>query len=133
MSDTELEQIETVLIRLTESLLTSISNGDWTTYTRLCAADLTAFEPEGRGNLIRGLDFHKYYFDLPAEGPARPTNITLSNPHVRVMGHVAVVSYVRLIQNGGETTAFEETRVWQKLESGWVHVHFHRSDPGGQA
>ena len=24
---------------------------------------LTAFEPEARGNLVEGLEFHKFYFD----------------------------------------------------------------------
>ena len=26
-------------------------------------ASLTCFEPEARGNLIEGMDFHKFYFD----------------------------------------------------------------------
>jgi calcium/calmodulin-dependent protein kinase (CaM kinase) II len=54
------------------------------------------------------------------------------------MGDVAVVAYVRLVQStleGGKTitTAFEETRVWQRQASGWRHVHFHRSPCGPAA
>jgi len=50
------------------------------------------------------------------------------------MGDVAVVSYVRLNQRvtGDGTPAtdsFEETRVWQKQNGKWRHVHFHRSVP----
>ena len=127
MADQEAEE----LITLCRRLLESISNADWTTYTELCADDLTAFEPEGHGNLIQGLDFHQYYFDLPRPADnesVTATNTTLSAPHVRVMGHVAIVSYVRLIQSGNQTLAFEETRVWEKSSTGqWQHVHFHRS------
>ncbi len=56
----------------------------------------------------------------------------MSSPNVRLMGDVAVVTYVRLIQSvgqsGGPTTShYEETRVWQKQQGRWRHVHFHRS------
>jgi calcium/calmodulin-dependent protein kinase (CaM kinase) II len=58
----------------------------------------------------------------------------MASPHVRVMGDVAVLSYVRLNQrvsaDGTPTTkAVEETRVWQKQNGMWKHVHFHRSNP----
>ena len=35
------------IIELTAKLLESVSAGDWETYTALCDAELTAFEPEG--------------------------------------------------------------------------------------
>jgi calcium/calmodulin-dependent protein kinase (CaM kinase) II len=43
-----------------------------------------------------------------------------------------VVSYVRLDQRldgGGRpfTAGFAETRVWQRRDGRWRHVHFHRS------
>jgi hypothetical protein len=48
-----------------------------------------------------------------------------------VMGDVAVISYVRLNQrvNGGvpSVRAVMETRVWEKQNGAWKHVHFHRS------
>ncbi len=58
----------------------------------------------------------------------------MASPHVRLLGDVAVVSYVRLIQWLDEaghpvTSAFEETRIWQR-QHGWRHVHFHRSPCG---
>lgn len=118
------------LLALTRRLLQAISARDWGTYAELCAEDLTCFEPESRGALVEGLPFHRYYFDL--ESPREGRNETIVSPHVRTMGDAAVVSYVRLVQRlDGEgrpvTDPFEETRVWQRTETGWKHVHFHRS------
>jgi calcium/calmodulin-dependent protein kinase (CaM kinase) II len=118
------------LLELNQQLLDAIAGGDWATYQDLCDESLSAFEPEGRGHLIEGLDFHRFYFDLgAAEGP-RAT--TMSSPKVRVMGDVAVVAYVRLVQSLNEagapvTSHYEETRVWRHREGRWRHVHFHRS------
>lgn len=30
---------------------------------KLCDPNLTSFEPESLGNLITGMDFHKFYFE----------------------------------------------------------------------
>lgn len=120
------------LLQLTSKLLKSIGEKDWNTYVQLCDSSLTCFEPEALGQLVEGLDFHKYYFDL--EGKPSHRNTTLASPHVRFMGEdAAVVSYIRLIQrlDGGSpvTVAIEETRVWQRINGQWKHVHFHRSTP----
>jgi ketosteroid isomerase-like protein len=120
------------LVELTQQLLDSIAAADWDTYSRLCDPTLSAFEPEGRGHLVEGLEFHRYYFDLGAGVGARKT--TMSSPRVRLLGDVAVVTYVRLVQSVGEggkpvTSAFEETRVWQMQQGKWRHIHFHRSRP----
>jgi calcium/calmodulin-dependent protein kinase (CaM kinase) II len=123
---------ENELINLTRQLLDAIAAADWDTYQRLCDPTLTAFEPEGRGHEIEGLEFHRFYFNL---GPGKaPRQTTIVSPRVRVMGDVAVVSYVRLVQSGAEgsgpiTSAYEETRVWQRQQGRWRHVHFHRSRP----
>ena len=122
--------VEQELIALTERLLASIADADWPTYEELCDPTLSCFEPEAVGHLVEGMDFHRYYFEL---GAGRgPRNTTLASPKVRVLGNVAIVTYVRLVQRLAEsdspvTNAFEETRVWQKQSSGWKHVHFHRS------
>jgi ketosteroid isomerase-like protein len=118
------------LLDLNQRLLDSIAQGDWATYQELCDPALTAFEPEGKGQLIEGLAFHHFYFQLG--GFQGPRQTTMCSPRVRVMGDVAVVAYVRLNQRLGAdgspaTLAFEETRVWQRQNGRWRHVHFHRS------
>ncbi len=123
---------EQELLDLNQRLLDSIVGGDWQTYAQLCDPTLTAFEPEARGHLVAGLDFHKYYFELG--GPTGKRHTTMAAPHVRLMGDVAVICYVRLGQSLDEkgsprTTAVEETRVWQRSGGKWRHVHFHRSLP----
>jgi calcium/calmodulin-dependent protein kinase (CaM kinase) II len=123
---------ESQLLELTRQLLKSIADQDWSVYSRLCDPSLTAFEPEARGQLIAGLDFHNFYFEL--KGGRSPRNTTLVAPQVRLLGSdAAVVSYVRLVQKlDGDgtpvTSAFEETRVWQRIQGEWKHVHFHRSE-----
>ena len=118
------------LLSLNLRLLDSIMQGDWETYSDLCDPSLTAFEPEAAGQLVVGLPFHKYYFDLSPAMSRRQA--TMCSPHVRIMGDAAVVSYVRLNQQldvagKPETAAVEETRVWQRTGGKWRHVHFHRS------
>jgi calcium/calmodulin-dependent protein kinase (CaM kinase) II len=118
------------LLRLNQRLLDCIAAGDWATYEELCDPSLTAFEPEALGQLVEGLAFHHFYFKLG--GAKGGHNTTMCSPRVRLMGEVAVVAYVRLNQRvlaDGATVSlgFEETRVWQRRDGRWRHVHFHRS------
>ncbi len=121
------------LLQLNQRLLESITDGDWETYAELCDPALTAFEPEGRGHIVEGMDFHRFYFDLG--GTSGPHTVTMSSPKVLLLGpDAAVVVYVRLVQRLGDahgpiTMVSEETRVWQRRDGAWRHVHFHRSIP----
>jgi calcium/calmodulin-dependent protein kinase (CaM kinase) II len=124
---------ETELLDLNQRLLDAIDGQDWETYTSLCDETLTAYEPEAVGNLVVGMPFHKFYFEM--RGNRLPKQSTISSPNVRLMGDVACVTYVRLVQRvtpegGTTTTACEETRIWQKQDGNWRHVHFHRSKSG---
>jgi len=124
--------METELLSLNEKLLRAIDGADWATYAALCDASITCFEPEACGQLIAGLPFHKFYFDLAEGMKPSPRQSTIASPHVRVMGDAAVVSYVRVVQkldpSGSPlSVAAHETRVWHKQSGGWKHVHFHRS------
>lgn len=126
MADAAVEE----LLRLTQRLLESIARKDWATYHELCDPSLTAFEPEAAGHLVEGMAFHEFYFRLG--GGTAQQNTTLCAPHVRVLGDAAVVAYTRLTQRVGAdgtpgTTGFNETRVWQRQQGRWRHVHFHRS------
>jgi len=119
------------LLELSQQLLDSIVTADWETYERLCDPTISAFEPEARGQLVEGMDFHRFYFDLGSGD--KPKQATIASPHIRLLGDtVAIVSYVRLVQSidadgHPQTSRCDETRVWERQDAGWRHVHFHRS------
>lgn len=122
---------EAELLALNQRLLDAIAQANWAAYQELCQPDLTCFEPETCGQLVEGMAFHKYYFDLGSDG--RPCLNTMASPRVRLLGaDAAIIMYVRLVQRLGsddapKTTAVEETRVWQRIDGHWRHVHVHRS------
>lgn len=122
------------ILNLNRSLLDSIVSGDWASYAELCDPTLTCFEPEARGHLVEGLEFHEFYFRGPTSSAPKIVNTTMASPHVRMMGDVALVCYTRLTQvydasGGAVTKSVEETRLWQKIAGKWKHIHFHRSLP----
>jgi hypothetical protein len=123
---------QATLINLTRCLLESIIAGNWEAYSELCDPSLSCFEPEANGNLVEGMEFHRFYFELDHSNMKMQT--TMVRPHVRLMGDAAVVSYVRVTQVADQTTgeisskSSEETRIWQRLDGNWKHVHFHRSN-----
>jgi calcium/calmodulin-dependent protein kinase (CaM kinase) II len=126
-------EIAQELLDLNQKLLNSIVTGEWRAYEALCDPSISCFEPESRGQLVTGMPFHRYYFDIPSS-PQKPAKlVTMARPHVRLMGdEAAVLSYVRLTQSldaagQPQTSRVEETRVWQKIDGAWKHVHFHRS------
>src|SRR5437588_9759114 len=84
------------LLRINQRLLDAIARGDWEVYRELCDPSLTCFEPEASGQLVIGLEFHHFYFKLG--GATGEHHTTMCSPHVRIMGDVAVVAYVRLNQ-----------------------------------
>ncbi|XP_054003432.1 calcium/calmodulin-dependent protein kinase type II alpha chain isoform X24 [Hylaeus anthracinus] len=122
------------IIKMTEQLIESINTGDFEAYTKICDPHLTAFEPEALGNLVEGMDFHKFYFDNAVLGKnCKAVNTTILNPHVHLLGEdAACIAYVRLTQymdkqGVAHTQQSEESRVWHKRDNKWQNVHFHRS------
>lgn len=121
---------EQEILDLSVRLLKAIDQGDWDAYAALCDPNITCFEPEAGGHRVAGLPFHKFYFDLPGSGSPRLSSI--SSPYVHIAGEMALVCYVRLVQKLDAhgtplTVCSNETRVWQKIEGTWKHIHFHRS------
>ncbi|TRY71300.1 hypothetical protein DNTS_002243, partial [Danionella cerebrum] len=51
------------IIKITEQLIEAINNGDFEAYAKICDPGLTCFEPEALGNLVEGMDFHRFYFE----------------------------------------------------------------------
>ncbi|XP_074088963.1 calcium/calmodulin-dependent protein kinase type II subunit gamma isoform X3 [Macrotis lagotis] len=113
------------IIKITEQLIEAINNGDFEAYTKICDPGLTSFEPEALGNLVEGMDFHKFYFEnpqscsdaitpspyqFPTPSPVlqlckvlsknnKPIHTTILNPHVHVIGEdAACIAYIRLTQ-----------------------------------
>ncbi|XP_044736603.1 calcium/calmodulin-dependent protein kinase type II alpha chain isoform X7 [Chrysoperla carnea] len=141
------------IIKMTEQLIEAINTGDYEAYTKICDPHLTAFEPEAMGNLVEGMDFHKFYFDngnlinkkiivipyynylqlLVLGKNCKAVNTTILNPHVHLIGEDgACIAYVRLTQymdkhGQAHTHQSEESRVWHKRDNKWQNVHFHRS------
>nr|XP_057915078.1 calcium/calmodulin-dependent protein kinase type II subunit gamma isoform X7 [Doryrhamphus excisus] len=121
------------IIKMTEQLIEAINNGDFEAYTRICDPGLTSFEPEALGNLVEGMDFHKFYFDNLLSKNSKPVHTTILNPHVHLIGEdAACIAYIRLTQymdsqGRPRSCQSEETRVWHRRDAKWLNVHFHRS------
>uniref|UniRef100_A0A8C9VNM5 calcium/calmodulin-dependent protein kinase n=1 Tax=Scleropages formosus TaxID=113540 RepID=A0A8C9VNM5_SCLFO len=121
------------IIKITEQLIEAINNGDFEAYTRICDPGLTSFEPEALGNLVEGMDFHKFYFENLLSKNSKPVHTTILNPHVHLIGEdAACIAYIRLTQyidsqGRPRSSQSEETRVWHRRDSKWLNVHFHCS------
>ncbi|NXJ93244.1 KCC2D kinase, partial [Corythaixoides concolor] len=131
------------IIKVTEQLIEAINNGDFEAYTKICDPGLTSFEPEALGNLVEGMDFHRFYFENGKHSfsisislhlfLAIPIHTIILNPHVHLVGDdAACIAYIRLTQymDGSgmpKTMQSEETRVWHRRDGKWQNVHFHRS------
>ncbi|XP_057214818.1 calcium/calmodulin-dependent protein kinase (CaM kinase) II gamma 1 isoform X5 [Triplophysa rosa] len=121
------------IIKITEQLIEAVNNGDFEAYTRICDPGLTSFEPEALGNLVEGMDFHKFYFEHLLSKNNKPVHTTILNPHVHLIGEdAACIAYIRLTQyidSQGRPSSCqsEETRVWHRRDSKWLNVHFHCS------
>ncbi|XP_051945674.1 calcium/calmodulin-dependent protein kinase type II subunit gamma isoform X8 [Xyrauchen texanus] len=121
------------IIKITEQLIEAINNGDFEAYTRICDPGLTSFEPEALGNLVEGMDFHKFYFENLLSKNSKPIHTTILNPHVHLIGEdAACIAYIRLTQyinsqGHPRSCQSEETRVWHRRDSKWLNIHFHCS------
>ncbi|XP_068806542.1 calcium/calmodulin-dependent protein kinase type II subunit gamma isoform X18 [Struthio camelus] len=131
--DEDLKVRKQEIIKITEQLIEAINNGDFEAYTKICDPGLTSFEPEALGNLVEGMDFHKFYFENLLSKNSKPIHTTILNPHVHIIGEdAACIAYIRLTQyidgqGRPRTTQSEETRVWHRRDGKWLNVHYHCS------
>nr|XP_023682178.1 calcium/calmodulin-dependent protein kinase type II subunit beta isoform X11 [Paramormyrops kingsleyae] len=121
------------IIKITEQLIEAVNNGDFEAYAKICDPGLTSFEPEALGNLVEGMDFHRFYFENLLSKNSKPIHTTILNPHVHLIGEdAACIAYIRLTQfvdgqGRPRSSQSEETRVWHRRDSRWQNVHFHCS------
>jgi len=139
MSSISKNETEQELLSINQKLLNSIISCDWSTYKTICHPSLTCIEAETRGEVVDGLEFHKFYFDNSSskDPSSSVVNVTMASPKVRILGvdgNAAVMTYMRLTQVYNKctnqytvTSREEETRVYEKIDGKWWHVHFHRS------
>ncbi|XP_067426964.1 calcium/calmodulin-dependent protein kinase type II delta chain-like isoform X5 [Thunnus thynnus] len=121
------------IIKITEQLIEAINNGDFEAYAKICDPGLTSFEPEALGNLVEGMDFHRFYFENLLAKNSKPIHTTILNPHVHLIGEdAACIAYIRLTQyvdgqGRPRSSQSEETRVWHRRDTKWQNIHFHCS------
>ncbi|XP_036384282.1 calcium/calmodulin-dependent protein kinase type II subunit beta isoform X12 [Megalops cyprinoides] len=121
------------IIKITEQLIEAVNNGDFEAYAKICDPGLTSFEPEALGNLVEGMDFHRFYFENLLSKNSKPIHTTILNPHVHLIGEdAACIAYIRLTQfvdgqGRPRSSQSEETRVWHRRDAKWQNVHFHCS------
>ncbi|XP_005474437.1 calcium/calmodulin-dependent protein kinase type II subunit gamma isoform X37 [Oreochromis niloticus] len=133
IEEEEMKARKQEIIKMTEQLIEAINNGDFEAYTRICDPGLTSFEPEALGNLVEGMDFHKFYFENLLSKNSKPVHTTILNPHVHLIGEdAACIAYIRLTQyidsqGRPRSCQSEETRVWHRRDAKWLNVHFHCS------
>ncbi|XP_031426586.1 calcium/calmodulin-dependent protein kinase type II subunit beta isoform X4 [Clupea harengus] len=133
VEDEDVKARKQEIIKITEQLIEAINNGDFEAYAKICDPGLTSFEPEALGNLVEGMDFHRFYFENLLAKNSKPIHTTILNPHVHLIGEdAACIAYIRLTQyvdgqGRPRSSQSEETRVWHRRESKWQNVHFHCS------
>ncbi|XP_030197137.1 calcium/calmodulin-dependent protein kinase type II subunit beta isoform X3 [Gadus morhua] len=133
IEDEDVKARKQEIVKITEQLIEAVNNGDFEAYAKICDPGLTSFEPEGLGNLVEGMDFHRFYFDNLLSKNSKPIHTTILNPHVHIIGDdAACIAYIRLTQfvdgqGRPRSSQSEETRVWHRRESRWQNVHFHCS------
>ncbi|XP_061528508.1 calcium/calmodulin-dependent protein kinase (CaM kinase) II beta 1 isoform X26 [Phycodurus eques] len=140
VEDEDVKARKQEIIKITEQLIEAINNADFEAYAKICDPGLTSFEPEALGNLVEGMDFHRFYFDNRVlsihpvlSKNTKPIHTTLLNPHVHLIGEdAACIAYIRLTQfvdgqGRPRSSQSEETRVWHRRDAKWQNIHFHCS------
>jgi hypothetical protein len=107
-------------------------------FRKICDPHVTSFEPEALGNLVEGLEFHKFFFDNRKQAiilclfvensfsrcfssrnrsvlgkNCKSINTLILNPHIHLMGEdAACIAYVRLTQFVDKWVSLNDLFVW---------------------
>ncbi len=117
--------VETALMEL----LHAVQKADINTYMERVSEEVTCFEPETRGHLLRGVGLHKLLVEQAV--PVETYHIELIDPVIQVEGDMAFAAYtlhLTEIMDKAETIHSENvTRIFLRDKGAWKMIHFHRS------
>jgi len=118
-------EIETCLMEL----LHSIQRADIQAYLRRVSDQVSCFEPETLGHLLKGIGLHRYLVEQ-AE-PVENYHIELMDPVIKVAKDMAFAAYTlhltEKIDKQDRIQSENVTRIFQREKGVWKMVHFHRS------
>lgn len=121
----EIREVETCLM----DLLHAIQKADIAEYRKRVSKDVSCFEPETRGHLLRGIELHALLVEK--SDPVAEYHIELVDPVIRVNGNMAYAAYslhLTELEDKEETISTENvTRIFEKRGTSWKMAHFHRS------
>ncbi|CAI8021372.1 Calcium/calmodulin-dependent protein kinase type II [Geodia barretti] len=88
---------EKEILDLTGRLLSVIATKDIKEYSKMCAEDVTCIEPETCGQLVSGLEFHKFFLDNMPNYTSYQQS--MHSPKVHMLGEgAACIAYQRIVQ-----------------------------------
>ncbi len=121
----EIRGIETCLM----DLLHSIQKADIEAYLCRVSDQVSCFEPETRGHLLKGIGLHQYLVEQAV--PVENYHIELIDPMIKVAGDMAFAAYTlhltEIIGTEERISSENVTRIFQRENLAWKMVHFHRS------
>ena len=110
-------------------LLDAVQQADLETYSKLVSEEVTCFEPETKGHLLRGIGLHHFFVEN--SHPVKRYHIELIDPVLRVSEDMAFSAYtLHLTEMEGESDTIKVenvTRIFHKEAGDWKMIHFHRS------
>jgi len=121
----EIRKVEQCLM----DLLHAVQKADISSYLELVSENVSCFEPETHGHLLKGIGLHRFLVE--ESEPVEKYHIELVDPAIRINGDMAYVAYTLLLtelHETGETIQSESvTRIFEKQGNAWKMIHFHRS------
>ncbi|MBI5486442.1 MAG: DUF4440 domain-containing protein [Deltaproteobacteria bacterium] len=124
------DDVANVVLELERAALDRWGRGDPSGFLELCADDVAYFDPfvERRVDGLAALT--TYYESL--RGKVRVDRYELLNPHVAVLGDVAVLTFNYISWTDGAVHRWNCTEVYRHTPTGWriVQTHWSLTKPG---